>query len=180
MLAVIGWEWGASLSWWLHPAHSHTWFLITLAVLYLLGPLVRAVPPLALAAALLLASQIVDPSWGAVARLGQDVTWFGAFFFTGAAAARHMHRVLSAPVWAFALAALVASVGALLRLFTDASDHVAVAMMAMLGICALSWLLVRLPDVAPVRGLQWLGRRSVVTYLWHYPILILASRSARG
>lgn len=68
--------------WWIWPSGSHTWFLITLASIYV-GFLTRIVRPGWIALALLAASQLID---GGAFELGpylHHVTWWGASSSSG-------------------------------------------------------------------------------------------------
>lgn len=92
---------------WLLAEPSHVWYLNALLMYYLLGLLLRRVPPLVTALALLALSVplAVFSYPGDVPGMVWHRPWYG-FFFLGAALQPHLHRVIGLRGWVIALAAL--------------------------------------------------------------------------
>ena len=146
------------------------WFLGALGCSYAIALLVRRVPPWATAFVLFLLADVLQARAGALT----TYLWYIAFFFVGATLRPWMDRWLSArPIWPLLLAA-VAVAGAFLQV--PRGLHVPFrpdqALLSVAGILAATWLASRLPRVAPVRAVEWIGRNSIVTYLAHSPLLI--------
>lgn len=177
MLSMLGWSRGLDPVWWIYPRGSHTWFLFALAVLYALGSLTRYVPPGWLVLGCLVASQLIDRGAFPAARLVHDVTWYGVFFFLGAVLARHIRAVVSAPAWVFALGASITLLwtGLTVSSTPPAAKSVLAAVMTSIGIVTIVWALSRLPVARPLGMLEGVGRRSIVTYLVHLPVMKFAA-----
>ena len=154
----------------------HLWFLWVLLFCYLVGPLARRVPPALIALGLFLL--LLEMAGGPRDHL--RMLYWGVYFFLGAAAARHLPRIRSVrPV--LALGALALAVLAIL-------DHLGGGLVvserrpwsvlaALPGILFMLWLGPRLPRLP---FLEFCGRRSIVLFVSHLPVLILAVTLLRG
>lgn len=176
MLPLLGAERGLDPAWWVYPRGSHTWFLSTLAVIYAVGFLTRVLAPGWIMLGLLVASQLIDRGAFALAPFFHEVSWWGVFFFLGVMLSRHVDAVVGAPVWAFGIGACVTVGWSIINALPDppAAKTVLAAVMSTIGVGTIVWLLARMPRVWPVTLLQRLGRRSIVTYLVHLPVLKIA------
>lgn len=162
--------------WWLSPTGSHTWFLATLAGLFVVGLVTRVgAPPAPVAAVLLVASQLIDIE--AVPYL-HDLTWWGFFFFAGAAAGRRLGALGAAPWWIFALGvAVMVGWGVAVNVMSLPKEKtILVAAVSLVGVATILRGMALAPSAWPFTWLAALGRRSVVTYLAHYPLLLLGAR----
>ncbi len=149
---------------------TNLWFLGALALSYALALAVRRVPAVATAAALFLLADLAQEPFGALA----TYLWYSGFFFAGAALRPVVERWLTArPVWPLLMTA-VAVVGALGQI--PRGMHVPYGpdqvLLSMAGILAAIWLASRLPRIAPIRAVEWIGRNSIVTYLAHTALLV--------
>ena len=154
------------------------WFLGALGCSYALALLVRQVPPWVTAFVLFSLAGILQARAGALT----TYLWYMSFFFVGAALRPWVDRWLSArPVWPLLLTA-VAVAGAFLQV--PRGLHVPFrpdqALLSVAGILAAIWLASRLPRVAPVRAVEWIGRNSIVTYLAHSLLMILVGTVVAG
>ena len=120
MLPLIGLSRGLDAAWWVYPRGSHTWFLIVLATVYVVGLLTRWVPPGWIALGFLVTSQLIDRNGFALGVFVHEVSWWGFFFFVGVVLVRHLDVVLSAPVWLFLAGAGVTTTWAVLNALPDA------------------------------------------------------------
>ncbi len=102
--------------------------------------------------------------------------WYGSFFFLGAWAVRFVqhwvksHWLLILPL--FSAAAYFAHLGVHDRELRVGTFEA--AGISALGIAVILWLAARLPRIAPVRFVEWVGRSSIVVYVAHFPIIIIA------
>lgn len=176
MLPLIGLNRGLEPAWWIYPRGSHTWFLIALATVYAVGFLTRAIPPGWIALGFLVTSQLIDRQAFQLGAFVHDVSWWGFFFFLGVVLARNIDTVLAAPLWVFLAGAGITMVWFVLNALPDspAAKTLLAAVMTAIGVGTAVWALARLPDVWPLRVLEWLGRFSIVTYLVHVPVLRIA------
>ncbi len=161
--------------WWLHGDRSHTWYLGVLMLCYAVALLARKVPPIVVWLLLLLVTTLAGDPDGTLLGFLVSAVWSGSFFFAGAAAAQQLPRVLAAPWWLFVGAALAAAAGAVVAVKAGEALRYGApaALLSLAGIFAGVWLLSRLPRVAPVRWVEWIGRDSIVTYLVHWPWMLL-------
>lgn len=154
----------------------HLWFLWVLLFCYLVGPLARIVPPVLLAVGLF---ALLLGEAGGPRDLLRPLYW-GVYFFLGAAAGRHLHRIRAAP-GALALLALVLALLAALAHTTGAlvvSERRPWSVFpALSGILFMLWLGPRLPRM---RLLEFCGRRSIVLFVTHMPVLIVTVGLFRG
>ncbi|MGP9681991.1 acyltransferase family protein [Brachybacterium sp. AOP3-A1-3] len=178
MLPILGWSNGADPLWWING--MYTWFLMALFLYYVIGLLVRWVPPGWIA----LASVAV---WTALPLLGieHDVDgprpdkfiYYAVYFFAGAA----LRNVLTART--IPLALLVPALGlaaawALWAALSDAEPSVPVVtqVVVLVSVIAAIGLAQRLPRMRLTRPVEWLGRHSIVAYLVHLPVIELLCR----
>lgn len=161
--------------WWLHGDRSHTWFLAVLMICYVLALAVRRVPAPVVWALLLGAALLLGPPDSTLLGFAVKTAWFGSFFFAGASIASRLPRLLAAPWWLVTPAVLIAGAGAAVAVKRgEAFKYDApAAALSLIGIFAALWLLSRIPRVAPVRWVEWIGRNSVVTYLVHWPWMMI-------
>lgn len=170
MLPLAGWGSATSVGWWL--GGTHTWFLSALFLLYLAGLAARRASPWGLTAACLIAYRLVQllPD-GDPAVFAEEATWYGAFFFAGAAL---RDRVIAArfPRWVLPVAIVVAGVWALYSVKAGGVVRLPVvaAVASVAGVLVICLVAQRLPRVGPVRAVEWVGRNSIVIYLVHWPV----------
>jgi peptidoglycan/LPS O-acetylase OafA/YrhL len=176
MLPLIDLSRGLNPAWWIHPTGSHTWFLSSLAAIYAVGYLTRIVPPGWIALGFLVANQLIDVTAFELGPFLHQASWGGVFFFLGVMLSRHVDTLVAAPVWAFVIGACVTVVWSALRVLPDppAGRSLLGTLVTAIGVGTIIWVLARLPRVWPLRLLEWLGRRSIVTYLLHVPVLRIA------
>lgn len=151
---------------------SHLWYLLTLLFCYAVGLLAHRLGagskwfPMWLLPA---ASLLMLFQW-----LPEQVNffWFGAFFFAGAALVPHAKRLQEAPRWVFALLVTATVAGSWLHVnhITQGQSLLTFAL-ALAGCGAMVWLAPRVPRVRLVRGLEAIGRRSIIYYVVHLPVI---------
>lgn len=151
---------------------SHLWYLSTLVFCYAVALLSRWVPlwvfPVVFLSLLL--GRVSD---------NVNLLWFGSFFFIGALMQPALERIQSASRWAFLAALAVAVTGSFLHVAQVTSGQsLLILAFALAGVLVMLWLAPRVPRVAPVRWLERLGRRSMVFYVVHLPVIALILRAA--
>lgn len=153
----------------------HLWFLWVLMGCYLVGPVTRWVPPWMVAVVffgLLLAAE------GQSRDILRLLHW-GVFFFLGASAGRHLHRITRLH-WSLAVVAAVWTVAAIVAhmegALTVSEKNPWGLPAAWGGILLAVWAGPRLPRLG---FLEFCGRRSIVLYVAHMPALILAVSAFR-
>lgn len=183
MLTFFGWGSALEPTWWLNGAH--TWFLSVVFVGYVLGLLLRKVPPFLIAAALFAVAIRLDPDaiggglheWALVA---ERMTWFGGFFFVGAGLGRWREDLPRIPWPVMVLPALVtwdwARQAVVAGRYPSEESWTAVTM-SVVGVVTVLWLLARIPDNPVMRALAWVGRHSIVLFVVHYPVIRLLRRT---
>ena len=182
MLPLFGWEAGLEPTWWLNGAH--TWFLTVVFVGYVLGLLLKPVPPFVIAAMLFGAAMLVDPeaaagSAGEWLLVLERMTWFGGFFFVGAGLGRWREDLPRIP-WPFMVLPLIVT-GDWARRAVEAGRFPAeetwpVMTMSVIGVVSILWLLAQIPDNPVMRAFAWVGRHSIVLFVVHYPVIRLLRR----
>lgn len=153
----------------------HLWFLWVLMLCYLIGPVIRRVPALVVAIVLfvLLLEFVSGP------RHWVRPLYWGVYFFLGAASARLLPRIRTAP----AALGVIAVILMVLTVTATRTGALVVAerqpwsvFAALPGILVVLWLGPRLPRLP---FLEFCGRRSMVLYVAHMPVLILAVAAFR-
>ncbi|WP_324701560.1 acyltransferase family protein [Micrococcus sp. HOU01] len=153
----------------------HLWFLWVLMLCYLIGPVIRRVPALVVAVVLfvLLLEFVSGP------RDWVRPLYWGVYFFLGAASARLLPRIRTAP----AALGVIAVILMVLTVTATRTGALVVAerqpwsvFAALPGILVVLWLGPRLPRLP---FLEFCGRRSMVLYVAHMPVLILAVAAFR-
>lgn len=146
----------------------HMWFLGVLLIYYLIGPLTRYVP----------AWVIMAVCIGVLFLHPDDLFWrrlvyYGVFFFLGAALMPHVDKILKRGVWfplvMGGLGVLVAIAGGLRLIAVHPNSHVWSVAVPVAGLAAIIWVGPQLPRM---RWLEWAGRRSIVLYCVHFPIMV--------
>lgn len=164
--ARIG-QWSA---WQVGPAHL--WYLQTMLFCYALALLSRWVPLWVFPVALL-----------AVRELGWSDSlafyYYAPFFFIGALAQPLTERLQNAPRWFGGLLGLAAAVGSALHVLGAIGTwSKPFFVVSLVGALAMIWLAPRLRRGWTVRLLERVGRRSMVFYILHFPVIALFYRFA--
>lgn len=157
-------------TWW--RGSYHLWFLSVLAWCYLAAPLTKVVPAWIWPVPLVLLSAVA-PNMGLV-----RLCWFGAFFFAGAAVVRVLpgwQRQGGALPSVLGLTAVGYAVWAAFEPEVYQYRHLPSFAVSLCGVAALMWFAPRLPRL---RGLEWVGRHSIVIYLAHFPAIALTWQAA--
>lgn len=170
VLALVGFP-GASPAnpwFWLGDA-AHLWYLGVLLTCYTIGILTRWVHPVVILLTGYVAMELLHTDIAFV----NNTLWFGLFFFAGATLSRFLDAWLRAP-W-FIAAAFVAASVAWAGYSATANGYVPLAhwrplVFSLLGIAGVVWFAARAPRI---RWLEWVGRRSIVFYVAHVPIVWL-------
>lgn len=147
---------------------SHLWFLTVLMACYLIGPSVRFVPPWVIPVSMIAVLVLVDPSTNFYRR----ILFFGAFFFIGAAIYPHLRWLQSRGPWLPVLAGGAALVIGVLSMLGHVSvghqDPWTIAA-SLPGLLLAVWSVPRLPRMP---WMEFAGRRSIVLYCVHAPVMI--------
>ncbi|OFR86336.1 Mll2248 protein [Micrococcus lylae] len=183
MLPFFGLAAALEPTWWLNGAH--TWFLSVVFVGYLLGLALKRVPPLIIAVVLFALAIRLEPDaitgglheWALVA---ERMTWFGGFFFVGAALGRWREDLPRIPWQVMLLPAVVTWDWA--RRAIEAGRYPSeeswpVMTMSVIGVVSVLWLLAQIPDNPLMRAFAWVGRHSIVLFVVHYPVIRLLRRT---
>lgn len=177
MVPLLGLKTYHDPEWWLNG--THTWYLMALTTAFAIALLTRPVPHWVVAIALLMIALLLkEYGESSVASIAQRWLWNDWFFFAGAALADRWQDVARAPRWMFTLALTLTILwsGWRLSLGAPGPRSLLTAAMALVGILLVIWVLTRLPDDAFIRGVNWIGRNSIVTYLAHWPAAIIIYR----
>lgn len=193
---VIYWNGPADPQYWL--TGDYLWFLMALLICYALamglklslGPTAGAgrdrnasPAPLTVGAALIALTMVALLHVGSPDQLLISRTlYYGTFFFLGSACLPVLARWVRAPSWTALPVCLGAALCAYLSLSDPAlrSGTIASAAVASTGIAAALWCAPRLPSSATTTFLSWLGRNSIVVYVTHFPLIILAFRATQA
>ena len=173
VLLLVGWPTAdASNPWfWLGDA-AHLWYLGVLLACYALGWFTRWVPAVVLFVALFIAMEFVRSDLAFV----NNTLWFGLYFFAGAALSRvldwWLRRSWLLPTAMLAASAAWAGYSATVNGYVPLA-HWRPLLFGLMGIVAVVWFASRAPRV---RWLEWGGQRSIVFYVAHVPLILLASR----
>lgn len=164
------------LTWWVFSfvrPNDCTWFVYALAIYFLLGWLIRTIPPvvqLGLAGVLSLAAGLLAP-WGATTQ--KTATYF-VFFLLAVHLGPAVRRAAPAVRWPATLALLggyaaAAVVATGLHVVDLPGVRLALGLVAAPAGCALAVVLSRhrWPAI-----LSWLGRRTLPIYLLHFSIIL--------
>lgn len=162
------WAYASSLVFWL--TGTHTWFLQVLLLSYAMAVLVRLVrlPPWATAIGLLGAGWLLDGS--------REITamylWHSGLFFAGAALLPALTSILALRLPVVLGAGLLGVLGGLVALHDPSAHRVSPGWLVTLGggVVCLMWLAFRCPPTRVAKGVAWLGRNSIVSYVVHYPL----------
>lgn len=159
---------------------SYIWFLAYLILFYLTGPLVAKLPWWVTLPAILLATRIT------VSYEIQDLDYYALFFFAGHYARPLMGRVAQARGWPVALGWIAVAAFTAVSLWKThqigqhyfQSRDIAIPAVLVL-IAATANLASRVTDTvgesAVVRFIQWVGRKSIVFYVVHFPVMRLVA-----
>lgn len=178
LAATQTFESSADPLWWVNG--MYTWFLMALFVYYVAALVGRRVPK-----GWFVIASIV--AWTALPFLGaipdydgprpDRFVFYAAFFFAGAA----LSKVLLAGrvPWALtvpAIAVVIAWAGYAVHLGHDPRLPVISQLAVIIGVIGAIGVAQRLPRLAPVRALEWMGRSSIVMYVVHLPVLEILTR----
>ncbi|MCW1804298.1 acyltransferase family protein [Brachybacterium squillarum] len=164
--------------WWING--MYTWFLMALLSYYVVGLLLKRVPPGWVA----IASIVV---WTAAPLFGvspdlyglrpDKFVYYAVFFFAGAALGRTL-LARKVPLAVAVPGIVVAMIWAVLAVRADGEPQIPVLdqVVVVIGILGAIGVAQRLPRVAPVRALEWMGRSSIVMYVVHLPVLEILTR----
>lgn len=153
---------------------DYLWFLLALSACYLAALLLRSVPAVGVAAAMLVVVTSVDVPAG----LATKTLYYGAFFFLGAGLGHLVPRWITARWPLVALLGVAAAVLSHLGLEDQRLrlGTLEAAGISVLGLLVILWVAPRLPVGGAARFLRWVGRSSIVVYVVHFPILVLLHR----
>lgn len=157
-----------SLPYWLNGP-LHLWFLGVLALYYALGPLLRWIPALVVATSIYLGMVIFPVDEFLIRR----VLYYGVFFFLGAAARPHLGIIVKRGLWfpvvtgILGVLVAIASASTIIRIHPDGEPSWELS--ALFGLAAIVWAGPRLPRMP---WLEFAGRRSLVLYVTHMPIMV--------
>lgn len=151
---------------------TYQWFLVVLMVCFIVAPLNRWIPALALSVAFILILIMVKDEVPEAAR----IFFYGSFFFIGAALGPWVPRIQALPVWAPILLGLIGitiAVGSATELVVVTRALPWTVLYPLPGLVALLWLGPRLPTFPP---LDQIGRNSIIYYTVHTAVLLVASQ----
>lgn len=160
------------LSYWV--TGDYLWFLLALGLCYAVAVLLRRVPFLLVSAAMFAVVVLVTVPSG----LPHKTLYYGAFFFLGAWAGKHVERWTRAPWMLVVALAVTAAVFShlgredmALRMGTWQAAGI-----SLLGLAVILWCAPRIPPSAVTRFFAWAGRSSIVVYVVHFPLLVIIHR----
>lgn len=174
VLLLIGWPAAdaGSIWFWLGGGGA-LWYLGTLLGCYAIGMLVRFVHPGVVLAIGIPLMQFIDTD---IAYL-YGLLWFGLFFFAGATLSRWLDRWMALR-WFIPALCLAASIAWAVYSATTHGyaprSHWRPFLFALLGVMGVIWFAPRMPRV---KWLEWVGRRSIVFYVAHVPVIYLTAQA---
>ncbi|MGR0319684.1 acyltransferase family protein [Agromyces sp. ZXT2-3] len=176
ILLLVGWPADAANPWFWVGDGAHLWYLGVLLACYAIGLLTRWVPPILIFGAGFLAMELVRTEIAFV----NNMLWFGLYFFAGAALSRWLGPWLRTR-W-FMAAGLLVIASAWAAYSATVNGYVPIAhwrplVLSLLGVLGVVWFAARLPRL---RWVEWVGERSIVFYVAHVPLIVLAARLTVG
>jgi peptidoglycan/LPS O-acetylase OafA/YrhL len=151
-------------------ATGYLWFIFFIALYYAVAPLFTRIPPWVVPVVFWIVAQLVPT--------GQltDFFFYGGFFFAGNLVARQpglLDAVLRRR-WLVAVLAVVAIVFGVVSTQVDVNRMPVLALLSLAGIVA-AIAATRVIGGSPLlRPLRFVGRTSIVYYVAHFPIMIVA------
>lgn len=170
---ITGWSQGVlhdvvNLSFWL-AGPLHMWYLGVLLFCYAVGPVTRWISPWVVAGGFLAFLFLFDPDdffW-------RRLLYYAIYFFLGAAIWPHITRLQRLGPWfpiTMGIIGILVSIGSLARIVDVRPQMNLIWIFAPLaGMAAIVWLGPKLPRM---RWLEFAGRRSIVLYVAHFPIMV--------
>lgn len=161
---------GGTIGYWV--GGSYLWYLGAVAFCYLIGPIVRWVPPLTVAAVLIGLLFLLRSSDPVVVQVLEHAP----YFFIGVAAQPISGRLLRAHGWVVVCCAVIAvgwGVYSTMAYGYAPRIHLIGLPVSLIGIFCLAWALNK---VRSARLLEWVGRHSLQFYVCHFPVMVLACR----
>lgn len=160
---------GTSVAYWIGGS-SYLWYLVVVGFCYAIGPIVRWVPAVVVAAALILLAAFSTVTNTTVVMIFENAP----YFFIGVVLQPFMGRLLRSPGWLVTIGGALAAIWAVINSLTlgyAPRIHPIGLPMSIIGILCVAWLLNRVPRVPP---LEWVGRHSLVFYVAHFPVMVIA------
>lgn len=154
---------------WSWDGTGYLWFLFFVLCFSLVAPLLRRVP-----AWLVAAVAVVGASTAHLPFPDDDMLFYAVFFFAGLAAAQRpeLFAAVLRSIWIVVPCALVGATACVLWAMGHHPNEGHVAPLALAGVVAVVAGVSRIPRHPP--ALQRIGRRSIVWYLVHFPLMHLA------
>ena len=152
----------------------HLWFLFVLLCAYTAAIAARWIPMWLLPVMMITLLVLRDPSTNTIRR----ALFFGSIFFIGALLYPHLRSWLEAPptmMVPLALAAVAISACSVTEILRIHHRTPWTIVLTLPGILVLVWAWARIPRRLP--RLEFVGRRSLVFYVSHFPVQVLATRS---
>lgn len=151
----------------------HMWFLHVIFACYLIGPITRRIPAWVIVIVFFLVLTFVSPFIDIYFR---RILYYGIFFFLGSAMMSHLGLILERRVWfpiIMGLAGAAVSLGSLVgRIAVNPYWPIWSLIAPAAGLAAIIWVGPHLPRM---RWLEWAGRRSIVLYCAHFPIMVVVT-----
>lgn len=183
VLALNNWERVATAAYW-YRGPTHLWFLRELFIIFVLALFMRRVSPWILTGLCVLGVTLLDPK---SQMLGFTMFW-AAYAFFGAGIQPALKRIQELGIWfpllcassAVVITATTLAAGMPMNYtnparFTLPIPGNPISMLFPLpGILALFWLGPRIPRL---RLFEFIGRRSIVMYCAHTPLIYIAARA---
>ena len=156
---------------WLGGPH-HMWFLVVLAACYIVGPLTLKMPAWVLPIPMVLVSMLLPAGVPGILT-ARRILYYGAFFFTGAAATTFVRRWQETkPYLPVALLLGATAWGAWSATHPGEREFdIVYFAIGVLGIAGIVWVAPRVPRI---EWLERVGRNSIVVYLAHFPLVGMA------